>query len=92
MDKIKAVLEELYWDAHSVGVAKIMPREQERISQVLTKLDALYKEKYLGMLPEEKATYQHKQIKLGGEWVEETDARYNCGFNLAIQEFKRRVG
>jgi hypothetical protein len=48
-------------------------------------LDALYKARYLGMLPEEKE-YQ-KGHNAFNESVE-----FTAGFNSAIQEYKRRVG
>ena len=75
---VKEVLEELviqcggHWLDH----------EDISISQSQLHLDALYKAKYLAMLPEEKdITYGHS-----------TDIAFGNGFNSAIQEIKRRIG
>ena len=55
---------------------------EENITQAQSHLDALYKAKYLGMLPKEKdITYGHS-----------TDIAFGNGFNSAIQEIRRRVG
>ena len=51
-------------------------------NQTLTKLDALYKEKYLGMLPEEIEDYCQ----------DESGNAYNNGFNSAIQERREKIG
>ena len=54
---------------------------KKAITQAQLRLDALYKAKYLGMLPKEKdITYGHS-----------TDIAFGNGFNSAIQEYKRRV-
>jgi len=52
--------------------------------QARTQLDALYKEKYLGILPEE--------LVADDTGVNGHCSNYVNGFNSAIQEMKRRVG
>jgi hypothetical protein len=59
-DKIKAVLEELYKKAVE---NYFFPKRSlnDTISHALIQLDALYKAKYLGMLPEEKELTNRKE-------------------------------
>ena len=71
-------------------IAKIigeeLPWREEDLLEFADKIikvtDALYKEKYLGMLPEEIEDYCQ----------DESGNAYNNGFNSAIQEMKRRIG
>jgi len=71
-------------------IAKIigeeLPWREEDLLEFADKIikvtDALYKEKYLGMLPEEIEDYCQ----------DESGNAYNNGFNSAIQEIKRRIG
>ena len=94
-DKIKAVLEEL-----ESGLLRIMRTEKdvdvaikkskELDEKALSQLDALYKEKYLGLLPKEKDEWNHdkddvKRFEDGEEWA------YEFGFNSAIQEMRERT-
>ena len=70
-------------------IAKIigeeLPWREEDLLEFADKIikvtDALYKEKYLGMLPEEIEDYCQ----------DESGNAYNNGFNSAIQEMRRRV-
>jgi hypothetical protein len=89
MDKptVRAVLEELvkkfepdrkYLEKSTMG--KLL------IDQALARLDALYKAKYLGMLPEERVLDYSKTDFVSNN----TDALY--GFNSAIQEMREKIG
>ena len=80
---VKEVLEELAncdWEY----IIVTDPEGQELISQAQLQLDALYKARYLGMLPEEKE-YQ-KGHNAFNESVE-----FTAGFNSAIQEMRGKI-
>jgi hypothetical protein len=53
----------------------------EFADKIIKVTDALYKEKYLGMLPEEIEDYCQ----------DESGNAYNAGFNSAIQEIKEKL-
>ena len=79
MDKIRLLLRSVYLKGHQDGNLKTSDMSWE--DKIIKDLDALYKAKYLGMLPEEKdITYGHS-----------TDIAFGNGFNSAIQEIKRRM-
>lgn len=42
-------------------------------------------------VPEEKLTYEHRQVEIGGHLIKETDARYNAGFNDALADIKENL-
>ena len=97
MDKVKEVLEKLIRNtsdgdtgyAVSVNGKKFIPKAQLH-------LDALYKEFYLGMLPEERVHSQLCNKTTGGVYGKDGIFEMNCGciaygFNSAIEETKRRI-
>jgi len=43
------------------------------------------------MLPKEKLTYEHREIKIGNRYVKEVDARYNAGYNDCLQDIRAKI-
>jgi len=89
MDKIRLLLRSVYLKGHQDENLKTSDMSWE--DKIIKDIDALYKERYLGMLPEERATTVSKydENEQQGYLVENCEA---VGFNSAIQEMKRRVG
>jgi hypothetical protein len=81
--KLREILERLYTTGYSDGNGGQEDEEKE-IAQAEAQIKEIYKEQYLGMLPEE--------LEADDTGVNGHCSNYVNGFNSAIQEFKRRVG
>jgi len=88
VDKIKAVLEKYKDDFNHAEFGDIVQQrhyEKTILNQAQLQLDALYKARYLGMLPEE---LNSGIVDIG---VGSMPNSYEEGFNLAIQEMKGKL-
>ena len=93
MNKVRAVLEEFGRNSDD-GECSYCPSISEdcvkckKMITTLTHLDALYKAKYLGMLPEKRITCVRRMESCG----ECHQCLEDKSFNSAIRDVKRRVG
>jgi len=82
------VLEELAERSCGRGILEKYNTE-ELVTQALTQLNALYKARYLGMLPEEVSEYTPPSFTSAKKVLSED---YVIGFNSAIQEMREKIG
>ena len=85
MDKIRLLLRSVYLKGHQDGNLKKADMSWE--DKIIKDIDALYKEFYLAMLPEENfpplGSLEDKYGYLAGQ---------RKGFNSAIQEMREKIG
>jgi len=101
-DKVEAVLEECFSVNYAITGGGTYSTWYKQVAHAQQKLDALYKEKYLGMLPKEREVIFLEDFKCGGCGIcagclhylnscEKEKNIENMGFNSAIQEIRNRV-
>mgnify|MGYP001583115558 CR=1 FL=1 len=84
---LEGILENCIDFGFGYGLAPMKFKDKKRyILQSRQEIKALLMEK----MPKKKLTYEHRQIKLGNDYIKEVDARY-AGFNDSIDDFTNLI-
>ena len=84
---MREILKELvghYYTTHNAEACEFCKKELDQAISAI-------KQEILGKLEKPKLTYEHREIKLGGGYVKETDARYNAGFNDCLSQVHKAL-